>query len=83
MREEQRKAVLDRSVGINSSQAFYFSLVNGEIPKQLLDTRKPCQDKSQDRNRLSAKNTRTMSNNHLLRRPIWFRALRPSTISLR
>lgn len=39
MREEQKKTVLDRSVGINSSQAFYFSLVNREIPKELVDTK--------------------------------------------
>lgn len=39
MREEQKKTVLDRSVGINSSQAFYSSLANKEIPKDLLDTK--------------------------------------------
>jgi len=39
MREEQEKTFLDRSVGINSSQAFYFSLAHREIPKQLLDTK--------------------------------------------
>ena len=37
MQEKQEKTALDRSVDINSSQAFYFSLVNKEIPKELLD----------------------------------------------
>lgn len=36
---EKEKTVLDRSVGISPSQAFYFSLVNREIPKELLDTK--------------------------------------------
>ena len=40
MREEQEKTVLDRSIGINSSQAFYSSLVNREIPKELLGTKR-------------------------------------------
>ena len=39
MREEQEETVLDRSIGINSSQAFYSSLVNREIPKGLLGTK--------------------------------------------
>ena len=39
MQEKQEKTALDRPVDINSSQAFYFSLVNKEIPKQLLDTK--------------------------------------------
>lgn len=39
MKEEQKKTVLDPSIGINSSQAFYFSIVNREIPKELLDTK--------------------------------------------
>lgn len=38
MREEE-KIDLDRSGGISPSQAFHFSLVNREIPKEMLDTK--------------------------------------------